>query len=90
MLRLKGAYEREKDDIFKKYSDAISIIDDVNSVNASGLIDVDKFSDLLNIRDCVEKPILFTEIKDKNKIALFMVVDNDVTYRYILFDDKNN
>lgn len=88
MLKSLSAYEREKDQIFKKYSDAISIVDDLNNVESGGIVDVDKFSDLLNIRDCIEKPILFTEIKDTSKIALFMVVDNDVTYRYILLDDN--
>lgn len=89
-LRMLSSYEKEKAEIFKKYADIISNIDDFSSVKTDGLIDVDKFSDLLNIRDCIDKPILFTEIEDKNKNALFMVVDNEITYRYILFNDNKN
>lgn len=86
-LRMLSSYDKEKAAIFKKYSDIISNVDDVSSVKTDSLIDVDKFSDLLNIRDCLDKTILFTEIEEENKIALFMVVDNEITYRYTLFDD---
>lgn len=82
-------YEKEKSEIMSHYGKIISNVDDIKSVSASTFIDVDDFIDLVNIRDCLEKPVLFSETHDGQEVAWFLVVDNDTAYRYILKGEED-
>lgn len=77
-------YQKEKAEIISRYGRVISNVDDIKSVSATTFIDVDSFEDLLNIRDCLDKPVLFSETHDGQEVAWFLVVDNETAYRYVL------
>jgi len=82
-------YEKVKSEIMTNYSKLISKIYDFKNGSSDNFIDVDNFIDLVNVRDCLEKPILFLEGKNK-KTSWFLVTDNSVIYRFILTDKKVN
>ena len=89
-LKLRGQeplYQRIKNKIFYKYNRDISPIKELFDISLYDVIDVNDFEDLLNIRDCLGKPILFIEPK-KNKLSWFIVLDNEVLYRFILDEEK--
>ena len=74
-------YEKTKNSILRDYSKVISKVDQVK--NIQDCLEVESFDDLLNVRDCLEKPILFVE-QSKDEISWFIVMDENVAYRYIL------
>ena len=78
-------YDKTKNLILKNYNRVISKMDTSNYSSFSDFIDTEKFEDLLNIRDCLDKPILFMEFPDMN-ISWFIVVDEKVSYKYVLKD----
>ncbi len=77
-------YEKRKADILGHYGRVISNVDEIKDISSLSFIDVDDFVDLINIRDCLDKPILFSEAEGGQEIAWFVVVDNENAYRYIL------
>ena len=78
----KTSYEIALNKILREYDRVI-----VNSKNIVDLnddvIDVNSFSELLDVRDNLEKPIIFSEIH-KGQKAVFIVKTSSETYRYIL------
>lgn len=79
-----SVYDKRKAEILGHYGRVISSVDEIKDISSLSFIDVDDFVDLINIRDCLDKPILFSEVEDGQEIAWFVVVDNDNAYRYIL------
>ena len=77
-------YDKRKRDILSHYGRVISNVDEIRDISSLSFIDVDDFVDLINIRDCLDKPILFSETDGGQEMAWFVVVDNDNAYRYIL------
>lgn len=77
-------YDKRKADILGHYGRVISNVDEIKDISSLSFIDVDDFVDLINIRDCLDKPILFSEVEGGQEVAWFVVVDNDNAYRYIL------
>ena len=77
-------YDKRKADILSHYGRVISNVDEIKDISSLSFIDVDGFVDLVNIRDCLDKPILFSEAEGGQEMAWFVIVDNDNAYRYIL------
>jgi len=77
-------YEKEKSSILNQYGKVISNVDEIEKISLLNFVDVENFADLINIRDCLDKPILFAEIQGLKESAWFVVVDNETSYRYIL------
>ena len=60
------------------------IVNSKKIVNMDGeVIDVKSFNELLDVRDNIEKPIIFSEIH-KGLKSVFIVKTSNETYRYIL------
>lgn len=78
----KSKYDITLSKILREYDRVI-----VNSKNIIDLndevIDVNSFNELLDVRDNLEKPIVFSEIH-KGQKAMFVVKTANETYRYIL------
>ena len=78
----KSAYSVTLGKILREYDRVI-----VNSKNVVDLndevIDVNSFNELLDVRDNLEKPIIFCEVH-KGQKAMFVVKTPNETYRYIL------
>ena len=78
--------------ILKEYDRVI-----VNSKNIvlsdDNIVDVNSFNELLDVRDNLEKPIIFSEIH-KGQKSLFIVKSGDETYRYVMklvdLEEENN
>lgn len=77
-------YDKRKAEILSHYGRVISNVDEIKDISSLSFIDVDDFVDLINIRDCLDKPILFSEAEGGQEMAWFVVVDNENAYRYIL------
>ena len=84
----KSKYEKNKIKLIHQYNRAIVKVDKAIDVKYYEIIEVSDFIDLLNVRDCLEKPILFMEV-EKYKTSWFIVLDDKILYRFI-FDAKNN
>lgn len=76
-------YEEMKKKILYRYNRVISEVLEVPIFNNCIVIDMKDFDDLVNARDCTEKPILFKEI-NKDSEGLFLVADREIVYRYVL------
>ncbi len=60
------------------------IVDSKKNVNMDGeVIDVKSFNELLDVRDNIEKPIIFSEVHRGLK-SVFIVKTSNETYRYVL------
>lgn len=60
------------------------IVDSKKIVNMDGeVIDVKSFNELLDVRDNIEKPIIFSEVH-KGLKSIFIVKTSNETYRYVL------
>lgn len=60
------------------------IVDSKKIVNTDGeVIDVKSFGELLDVRDNIEKPIIFSEVH-KGLKSVFIVKTSNETYRYVL------
>lgn len=64
------------------------IINLKTSINIQGymVIETSSFQELLDVRDNLEKPILFEEIQKGQKSLFIVLAENNVAYRYILKD----
>lgn len=82
-------YEKNKNYILHYYSKIISNMEDFSNLPNNEFIETKEFVDLLNIRDCLNKPILFLEI-EKGKESWFMVVDDKTVYRYLLKENEDS
>ena len=76
-------YEKTKLNIINKFSKFISKVDNLSNFDLYKFVDIDNFIDLINIRDCLDKPILFTEFSEI-ETSWFLVIDGETAYRFIL------
>ena len=83
--RTETAYEKEKNKLLYQYNRVISKVYNFVISLSYKIIDLKEFSDLLNIRDTLDRPILFTEFKERG-VSCFMILDDDVLYRFTLKD----
>lgn len=83
-----SSYEKSKRKIMYQYNRAIAKVDNVIDVKYYGIMEVENFIDLINIRDCLEKPILFMEL-EKGKLSWFVIIDDKIMYRFVL-NEKNS
>ena len=81
-------YQRTRNEILSSYNKVISKLTSITDMSSYEVADMNDFIDLANIRDCLDRPILFVEL-EKDKLAWFMVLDNAVFYRYILKDEED-
>ena len=86
----KTPYEILLSRILKEYDRVI--INSKKDITLDGeIVDVNSFEELLDVRDNLEKPILFYEIH-KGQKSLFVVKSGSINYRYVLklADLENN
>lgn len=80
----KTAYDATLSKILREYDRVIvNSRKDLNVSKKTDVIDVNSFNELLDVRDNLEKPIIFHEIH-KGLKSVFMVKTSNETYRYIL------
>lgn len=81
--RLKESeYEKTKKSILKEFDRIIVEADTItNGKEFDSVINVKSFNELVDVRDNLERPILFYENK-KKRISTFTVVDGDLVYVY--------
>lgn len=80
----KTAYDATLNKILREYDRVIvNSRKDINVNKKTDVIDVNSFNELLDVRDNLEKPIIFHEIH-KGLKSVFMVKTSNETYRYIL------
>ena len=86
----KTPYEILLSKILKEY-DRVIINSKKNIILDGEVVDVNSFEELLDVRDNLEKPILFYEIH-KGQKSLFVVKSGNISYRYVLklADLENN
>ena len=78
----KTPYEILLSKILKEY-DRVIINSKKNIILDGEVVDVNSFEELLDVRDNLEKPILFYEIH-KGQKSLFVVKSGNISYRYVL------
>lgn len=75
-------YEKTKKTIIREFDRVIVETNEiVDTRKYESVVYVKSFNELLDVRDNVEKPILFHE-NVKRKISCFMVIDNNILYIY--------
>ena len=80
----KTAYDATLNKILREYDRVIvNSRKDINVSKKTDVIDVNSFNELLDVRDNLEKPIIFHETH-KGLKSVFMVKTSNETYRYIL------
>ena len=82
-LSRKSYYEKAINMILKNYGDIVAEL--VNPVDLSKLnvIDVKNFDQMLDVEEELRIPIMFYET-EKNNRGEFVIVTNEIAYRYIL------
>lgn len=78
-----SSYEGTKNKILHRYNRFISEVLEIPVLSNCTIIDMKDFDDLMNARDCTEKPILFKEINQGSE-GLFLIIDREIVYRYFL------
>lgn len=79
--KAKGHYLVELEKIQKHYDRAIVETKVLPIVDGKHIVEVERFEELLDARENVEKPILHFRKRD---CSVFIIVDNDIVYKYIL------
>lgn len=77
-------YKLELNKILSNYSSYIQKINNSFNMEKYELIMVDKFNDILEIRDTIQEPILMFEIPDKLKTYFMIPSRNQILYIYEL------
>lgn len=84
-LSRKSYYEKAVYKILKNYGDVVAeLVSPVNLVNLN-VIDVKNFDQMLDVEEELRIPIMFYETI-KGKEGEFVIVSNEIAYRYILRD----
>ncbi len=78
----KSIYDITLSKILKEYDRVIVNSRKMIDINGA-VVDVDSFNELLDVRDNIEKPIIFHEIHKREK-SIFIVKTENETYRYTL------
>jgi len=88
-VKIKTAYTKKLNKILKSYGNII--VNTLNPIESNNLnvIDVKEFEEMLDLIEEIRAPILFNEVKENNE-SWFVVIQNDIMYRYILKDEKEN
>ena len=83
VTKRKNKYQDRLNDIFREYDRLIVIARDgyVSNIKKK-VIKVNTFEELLDARDILEKPIIFSKINDIK--SEFIVEDDDKLYKYVL------
>lgn len=79
----KTIYDITLSKILREYDRVIVNSKKVVDLDNNSVIDVNNFSELLDVRDNLEKPIIFSELH-KGQKSIFIVKTPNETYRYIL------
>ena len=78
----KSAYDVLLSKILREYDRVI--VNSKKNIDVTGeVIDLDSFEELLDVRDNLEKPIIYKEIH-KGQKSIFVIKNGNETYRYIL------
>lgn len=77
----KTKYEQEIKKILKNYRQYIQKVDKTTNFENYQIINLSTFTDLLEIRDTVQEPILMVEEKTNTK---FLIPTNNIVYTYIV------
>ena len=87
-LSRKSYYEKAIYKILKNYGDIVAEL--VNPIDLSNLnvIDVKNFDQMLDVEEELRIPIMYYETI-KSKEGEFVIVTNEIAYRYVLKDKKN-
>lgn len=80
--RKKTAYELKLNKILREY-DRVIITTRKRVKETGTIVDVNSFEELLDVRDNLEKPIIFNEIH-KGQKCVFIVNSDNESYRYVL------
>ena len=81
--KTKSKYQVELDKILKEFDDYIVITKDgYNIAEGVKVIKVSSFKELLDARNSLNKPIIFSKIN--NVKAEFIVEDESTVYRYVM------
>ena len=77
-------YKLELNKILSNYGSYIQKINNGFNMNKYELIRIDKFNDILGIRDTIQEPILMYESKEKLKTYFMIPSRNQILYSYEL------
>lgn len=79
-----GTYSKAIKKILKNYGDVVAeIIKPIELNENTQIIDVKNFDQLLDVEEELRMPILFYEV-ERGKEGCFIIINNNVAYRYIL------
>ena len=79
----KNIYQNTVDNILKKYDNIIVVArDGYESVYEKNIIKLNSFDELLDVKDSVNKPIVFSKINDVK--CEFIVETDDNLYKYVI------
>lgn len=81
---IKSIYNREKRKILNNYGSYIQKINNTYKIGTSQVIKVEKFNDMLEIRDTLKTPILMLENKREDGTFFIIPATNGVIYAYAL------
>lgn len=82
----KTLYSKKLDKIMKEYDKVIVMTKNIPILDDYKVIEVENFDEMLDARDTLESNILYTELI-KNHKSLFLIINDDLAYVYILSDD---
>ena len=82
-LDKKSEYTKTINKIMKEYDRIIVNSNTIPDVSDLEVIDVTSFDEILDARESIQRPIVFTEIS-KGKKAWFIIIGDKVAYRYVL------
>lgn len=83
IMKKKNPYDKKLSKILKEYDRFISIVRKIPNLDEYNKTEINSFYELLDVRDSLNKVILFYEIV-KHQKALFYIVDGNELYVYIL------
>lgn len=83
LIKKKTPYDKELARILREYDRIIVATKKVYETDVQEMIEVKSFSELLDARDNLEKPILFSEIH-KGAKSVFIVKNSYEVYKYVL------
>lgn len=75
-------YEKELRKILTNYKSYIQQVNNEISVKGREVLKVDSFTDLLEIRDTTQEPILMVKSKEKKSVYFFIPSKTDIIYSY--------
>lgn len=82
-------FELEVNRLLTEY-DRVVVETKIDKLNLTGkeLIEINDFMELIDVRDTIEKPIMY--LKRNNYVRDFIVQDGDIVYRYRMIEEKHS